>query len=423
MLALALALLVHPAEAAPRSDAALPAEVPGAVDTGLPAGVGDELEGQVVGGHRVEVGAWPDVALVWLGDGLCTGTLVHPQWVVTAGHCVYGDGASPQQIFLGATSFGDVMGHGDAPVDEREVLEAIPHPAYKRSQYGHDIALVKLSKPITEVEPSPIARDCVVDHDLKDGGEVFVVGWGSTTASGNDQNYTLNAGRTEVQTKDCSENRVDGIYTGCDPDARPAGELGAGGNGTDACFGDSGGPLYLRTDVDTYLVGVTSRAYAGVPYDEPCGHGGIYTRPDSVVDWIESTIGAPLARPICTAPPSASADPVVAHPGKAAPVTLHVTDADGAAYTVTVKTPPAHGTVSIDGEQVTYTPEAGFEGDDPFVLTVTDDGSAQYPDNPHATVDVPVTATVAKGCGCADTGPGGLGATALLGLLALRRRR
>ena len=92
---------------------------------------------------------------------------------------------------------------------------------------------------------------------------------------------------------------IEGTFAGCNGAVSPGGELGAGGNGVDACFGDSGGPLYLLSDRGDYVVGVTSRAYAGVPWNYPCRDGGIYTRPDAVVDWIESKVG-PITKPVCT---------------------------------------------------------------------------------------------------------------------------
>ena len=81
--------------------------------------------------------------------------------------------------------------------------------------------------------------------------------------------------------------------------------------GIDTCPGDSGGPMYLLTEYGTFLAGVTSRSYDNSQF--ACSEGGIYGRPDKIVDWIEQQTGVkvargpePTARPIrpCTATPA-----------------------------------------------------------------------------------------------------------------------
>ena len=129
---------------------------------------------------------------------------------------------------------------------------------------------------------------------------------------------------TTVADFDCTGGR------GCNASVSPNGEMAAGGNSVDSCFGDSGGPLYLKTEVGDYLVGVTSRGYDDAI--DFCGEGGIYTRADAVVDWIEEESGQEIPRATCNSPPVANGDPFVldVDEGQTVTATITVEDPDAA---------------------------------------------------------------------------------------------
>ena len=88
-----------------------------------------------------------------------------------------------------------------------------------------------------------------MDDYLVDGAEVAVVS-SSTRENGNGSTTVLHEGVTYVQDADGDENYVDvngeRIYTGFNGSVSPGGEVGAGGNGVDACFGDSVGRSISR---------------------------------------------------------------------------------------------------------------------------------------------------------------------------------
>jgi len=56
-------------------------------------------------------------------------------------------------------------------------------------------------------------------------------------------------------------------------------------------------------------------------------------------------------------------------------VSVSASDPDGDALTYAVRTPPAHGTVTVKRADLTYTPEAGFAGQDGLMVG-TSDGKA-----------------------------------------------
>ena len=86
---------------------------------------------------------------------------------------------------------------------------------------------------------------------------------------------------------------------------------------------------------------------------------------------------APVANPVNVAVPFGSVD---------YPIPLNITG--GSPDGVAVPAGPSHGTVSISGTSITYTPAAGYSGPDSFTYTATSTGGTSAP----ATVTLVVTA-------------------------------
>lgn len=256
-------------------------------DTGLSEGsgdgqpdLGDGPEGwsPVVGGSQSAAGRWPDTAGIVMGGYVgCTGTLIAPDVVLTAGHCIGGISA----VILDTNDY----------TSGGERIRVKSEHEYPSSWTTVDVGLLILEEE-SSVEPRVIARDCVLD-ELHDGAPVTIVGYGATDIWGQQYGTKLMEADTTVNDHDCSD-----LWSGCNASVSPGGEISAGGDGVDACYGDSGGPLYLQTSWGDFLVGVTSRSYANVW--APCEEGGIYGRPDAVIDWIEQKSGRTLAEPDCS---------------------------------------------------------------------------------------------------------------------------
>jgi uncharacterized protein (TIGR03382 family) len=236
----------------------------------------------VVGGREARSKDWPDVVAILGRDGICSGTLVAPDVVLTAGHCI---GIDPIEVITHADSL-----EPGAPHDRIDVKWSRAYPAWHER---FDVGVVVLQR-MARTKPRAIATACLANERLAAGDLVTIVGYGSITPDASDDNTRLHAARVPVIDPFCTG------APGCLATAGPNGEFAAGGRGVDACYGDSGGPAYLETPSGYALAGVTSRSLAidGLP----CGNGGIYARADKVVAWIQSVTERRLERVACDGP-------------------------------------------------------------------------------------------------------------------------
>lgn len=366
---------------------------------------------EVVGGQNAPAGKWPDVAAILAqGQQFCTGTLIAPTVVLTAGHC---NDPELTHVLVGTSSL-------ERPA-EGEVLPVAARHEYPNPLNTMDLTVVVLGR-ASQRKPRPLATGWAA-ADIQNDARVAIVGYGAVDRDANRYIPELQEAETTITDFDCSRS------VGCNAPVRPAGELGAGGMGIDTCPGDSGGPLYLLTDYGTFLAGVTSRGYDNNRYE--CTEGGIYARPDKVVAWIEEQAGVRVARG-----PEPTAEPISAGPGSAGETRIVPHDPRSDRHRFEIKQPPARGAAAVrdDGQvRVCTSPEA--TGDDVVIVSVTDDT------NPARTLDVAVRITVTgepgeacdveafgegiEGGGCCDAGRSAKGSIPLaLGVLvALRRRR
>ncbi len=236
------------------------------------------VDAPVVGGHAASPGDWPDVALVVAPQALCTGTLVAPDVVLTAGHCIE---THPFEVLIGTVDYAQAGG---------EKIAVASATAYPDWQHAYDVGVLVLAHPAT-AKPRAIAGACTIREHLTQGARVELVGFGLTAASGTGDNSKLNEAMLAVTDASCTDAPA------CNAAIAPGGEFAAGGHGTDSCFGDSGGPIYVPTMHGAALAGVVSRGVG--TQGAPCGGGGVYERADKVVKWIEQTTHRTLARTAC----------------------------------------------------------------------------------------------------------------------------
>jgi len=232
---------------------------------------------RVIGGARVPTTEFLDCVAVGNDNQWgCTGTLIAPKVVLTAGHCA----EFATRIFIGT----DVTQPGAIV----RVKKSVRHPQYHKVK-RNDLMVLILEKSVDSVAPRRFAKKVKVDA-ATDGR---VMGFGNTDGGGSFGYGQKRFVDVPVASPGCSgsiDGEDDNVTYGCDVGL----ELVAGRPmlARDSCTGDSGGPFYLQHNDQWLLAAATSRATDSAMHN--CGDGGIYVRVDRYLTWISSIPGVTL---------------------------------------------------------------------------------------------------------------------------------
>jgi len=221
----------------------------------------------VIGGEITPEGEFPGVGALWLSSQNtfeCTGTLIAPDVVLTAAHCIVFAGETPDFTF-----------NHDTVSSLPAVLQVTSAIAHENFDIGtdpgsgpgvwYDIALMFLQSPVTNVAPVKLPSAAEAGT-LATGSQLALVGYGVTVDGGSMAGVMYDA-VTDLVTVGNAELQI----------STP----GAPQN----CFGDSGGPALYDVGGEYRVVGVVSRDASGTGH---CTGGGIDTRVDYYYDWIHA---------------------------------------------------------------------------------------------------------------------------------------
>jgi trypsin len=241
----------------------------------------------VVGGQPAPPGSFPYVANVLIGGSFgCTGTLIAPQWVLTAGHCgsitgSLSQGLVPSQAAWPTAAYEVRLGsvYADGRGAEQHSVSAVQVDSdyFATSGTGNDVTLLRLAQPS---RLGPIRIAALGERKIwRPGVRATIAGFGTTSANDSTPPPQMRFAKVPITTDAyCSSAYPHGLSELADDGAfDPATMLCAGypQGGTDTCQGDSGGPLLTPAgDGKLRLVGATSFGAGCAQAGKP----GVYAR-------------------------------------------------------------------------------------------------------------------------------------------------
>jgi len=232
---------------------------------------------RIVGGTNALVNEFPWRVAMYSQDmgAFCGGTLISPNWVLTAAHCTAAwRGRYPL--------YADIGDHDLRTVEEatNQVIKCdriIQHANYDNQTQDNDIALCHLERPVQYSRTiQPICLPWTMLGETFQGRTITASGWGTTSSGGSASPVLRKVDLPMLTTQQC-RNYYQGMITDnmiCTYSA-----------GKDTCQGDSGGSIdYLEPNFGRYFgIGVVSWGVGCAGENQP----GVYAKVTNYLTWIE----------------------------------------------------------------------------------------------------------------------------------------
>lgn len=232
------------------------------------------LTGKILGGSDIDISENPWLVSINLaGIGHCGGFSISPNWIVTAAHCTANPGKLRQTV-RAASNYASMGG------EVKEISKIIIHPNYTsdRNTYNNDIALIKLTKPITSDRALPILLPSE-QYIVRTASNIMVSGWGINLMNGKSERYPDTLLTVDVQVTDQDKCKSDyaglGFTVGNNTFCSWADQKGP-------CFRDYGGPAVQHN----MAVGIVSWSAGCVNK-----YSTVYVSVMKFIPWIKTETG------------------------------------------------------------------------------------------------------------------------------------
>jgi secreted trypsin-like serine protease len=256
------------------------------------AHAGQRASASIIGGEDAAIASFPSLAYIEAQTGpksgfSCTGSVIAPRVILTAGHCVLNIESGqvvPPSAFAVGTGVADLRQIVAANVFH--VARSLSYPEFDPSTLHDDAGLLVLSSP---TPAPPLALATGADRSLYGGGApVQIAGWGLTDPNSSDTPAVLQTTAAVVQPSDLCKKKVGGFYPFYSPGVQmctttPPNHTSGG------CFGDSGGPVIGTSAAGLPVeLGIVSTGAPACNTRLP----NIFTRADKISTWAGEWVAA-----------------------------------------------------------------------------------------------------------------------------------